>query len=156
MIRLPQWLAEISVVTIFIMLSTLPSHAAPRNDGDTRRAFRNTVERYYWSHRLVGSHVLNMQGQNIGRVDALVVNERGALTKVIVALNEQFDVDGTPVPIEPYRAEIVSEKDARITIIRVDMTKDEIQRAQLSQLQSHAIPSNTAPVRREAGATVAQ
>jgi len=156
MIRLPRWLAALSVVMICIMASPLPSHAAPRNDGETQRAFRNTVERYYWSHRLVGSHVLNMQGQNIGRVNALVVNERGALTKVIVALNEQFDTDGTPVPIEPYRAEIVSENNARITVIRVDMTKAEIQRAQLSQLQSRAMPTNTAPARREAGATVAQ
>lgn len=110
------------------------------------------VERYYWSHRLVGSHVLNMQGQNIGRVNALVVDGRGTLTKMLVALNEQFDIDGTPVPIEPYRAQIVSAKDARVTVIRINLTRDELFRAQISQLQSRAISADRAPAKRDADA----
>lgn len=156
MIRLTHAPTGIFAATIFIALSMNASLAAPQDDATTKHAFRNTVGWYYWSHRLIGSHVLNMRGQNIGQVNALVVDERGALTKMLVALNEPFDVDGTPVPIEPYRAEIVSTDDSRVTVIRVDMTKDEIVRAQLSQLQVRAKPSNTAPAKRDAGASVAQ
>lgn len=155
MLKIHDWPAEVLAAAIFAALSINSAHAAMPDNND-HSAYRNNVERYYWSHRLVGSHVLNMRGQNIGRVNALVVDERGTLTKMLVALNERFDVDGTPVPIEPYRAEIVSAKNARVTIIRINLTKDELVRAQLSQLKSRAKPSNTEPATRDAGKPVAQ
>ena len=68
----------------------------------------------------------------------------------------EFDADGTPVPVEPNRAEIVSTKDARVTIIRIDLTRDELVRAQLSQLQSRAKPENREPATRDVGAPLAQ
>ena len=124
--RIHTWPAEAITALIVVTIPVLLAHAAMPDDTNTdRTAARNNVERYYWSHRLVGSHVLNMRGQHIGRVDALVVNKRGTLTKVLVALNEQFDADDTPVPVEPNRAEIVSTKDARVTIIRIDLTRAE-------------------------------
>jgi ribosomal 30S subunit maturation factor RimM len=143
------------VIGVFITtagLITAAVAAMPEEFGVERSNERTKVEHYYWSHRLVGSHVLNMQGQNIGQVDALVVDGQGTLTKMLVALNEKFDTDGTPVPIAPYRAEIVSARDARVTIIRINLTRDELVRAQLAQLQSRAKPANREPAERDTGA----
>lgn len=149
--------AKAFVAAILAGASIGPVQAAmPEGVGPDHNASRNNVERYYWSHRLVGSHVLNMQGQNIGRVNALVVDERGTLTKMLVTLNDRFDVDGMSVPVEPNRAEIVSAGNAKVTIIRIDLTRDELLRAQLSQLQSRAKSPNTEPGGRDPGDTVAQ
>ena len=75
------WPAEVITALIVVTIPVLLAHAAMPDDMNTdRTATRNNVEHYYWSHRLVGSHVLNMRGQHIGRVNALVVNGQGALT----------------------------------------------------------------------------
>lgn len=155
--KIHTWPAEIITVLVIAAIPALLAHAAMPKDMNTdSAAARNNVEHYYWSHRLVGSHVLNMRSQHIGRVNALVVDKQGTLTKVLVALNEQFDTDGTPVPVNPHRAEVVSTKNARVTIIRINLTRDELVRAQLSQLQSRAKPANWEPVERDAGTPVAQ
>jgi hypothetical protein len=157
MSKIHSWPAEAFAAIIIAAIPMNPMHAATPNSMDTDRgATGSNVDRYYWSHRLVGSHVLNMRGQNIGRVNALIVNERGTLTKMLVALNERFDMDGTPVPVEAHRAEIVSARNARVTIIRINLTRDEMVRAQLTQLQSRAKPTNGEPAERDAGLPEAQ
>ena len=55
--------------------------------------------------------------------------------------------DGGAIAISPHRAEIVSTDNARVTVIRVDLSREEIIHAQFSQLKSNA----RAPAQRGAG-----
>jgi sporulation protein YlmC with PRC-barrel domain len=116
--------------------------------GHARRvASRDMVERYYRAYDLIGSYVLNLDGQRIGEVDNLVLDQNGEVKQVLVALYDSFDSDGGPIAISPHRAEIVSTQGARVTVIRIDLTREEIVQAQLVGLKSDA----RGPAAREAG-----
>ena len=117
----------------------------PHRSSGLQVASRDDAQLYYQAYRLIGSTVLNLSGERIGEVEDLVIDSTGKVTTVMVALNEQFDMDGSPVPISPYRAEVVSIADSNVTIIRVDMTHEELVQAQLTRLKSDA----RAPVSRE-------
>ena len=117
-----------------------------------RFAARDNVHRYYGAHQLIGSHVLNLSGERIGQVSNLVIDDAGKIKQVLIALKESLDMDGAAVPVAPHRAEIVSVEGAQITIIRVNMTREEIVQAQLTRLKTNA----RAPVERETGWPVRQ
>lgn len=112
-----------------------------------RIASRDMAERYYQAYRLIGSAVLNLNGARIGEVDNLILNDRGEIKQMLVALTDTKDVDGGAIAISPHRAEIVSTDGARVTVIRVDLSREEIIHAQFSQLKSNA----RAPAQRGAG-----
>jgi sporulation protein YlmC with PRC-barrel domain len=119
-----------------------------RNTGGAPRiASRDMVERYYRAYQLIGSYVLNLDGQRIGQVDNLVLDEKGEVKQVLVALYDNADSDGGPIAISPHRAEIVSAEGSRVTVIRIDLTREELVQAQLVRLKSDA----RAPAEREAG-----
>jgi len=112
-----------------------------------RVASRDMAEHYYQAYRLIGSAVLNLNGARIGEVDNLILNDRGEIKQMLVALTDTKDVDGGAIAISPHRAEIVSTDGARVTVIRVDLSREEIIHAQFSQLKSNA----RAPAQRGAG-----
>lgn len=113
----------------------------------SRVASRDMVERYYRAYNLIGSYVLNLDGQRIGKVDNLVLDRNGEVKKVLVALYDSTDSDGGSIAISPHRAEVVSTQGSRVTVIRIDLTREEIVQAQLVRLKSDA----RAPAEREAG-----
>ncbi|MCG8543537.1 MAG: PRC-barrel domain-containing protein [Alphaproteobacteria bacterium] len=115
-------------------------------------AARDNVHRYYGAHQLIGSHVLNLSGERIGQVSNLVIDDAGKIKQVLIALKDSLDMDGAAVPVAPHRAEIVSVEGAQITIIRVNMTREELVQAQLTRLKTNA----RAPVERETGWPVRQ
>ena len=115
-------------------------------------AARDKVHRYYGAHQLIGSHVLNLSGERIGQVSNLVIDDAGKIKQVLIALKDSLDMDGAAVPVAPHRAEIVSVEGAQITIIRVNMTREELVQAQLTRLKTNA----RAPVERETGGPVRQ
>lgn len=117
------------------------TYAAPRV------ASRDMAERYYHAYRLIGSSVLNLDGERIGKVDNLVLNDHGEIKQMLVALSDAKDTDGGAIAISPHRAEIVSTNGSRVTVIRVDLSREEIIHAQFSQLKSNA----RAPAQRGAG-----
>ena len=110
-------------------------------------ASRDMIERYYRAYKLIGSFVLNMDSRRIGEVDNLVLDRNGDIKKVLIALYDSSDSDGGSIAISPHRAEIVSTEGSRVTVIRIDLTREEIVQAQLVALKSHA----RAPAEREAG-----
>jgi sporulation protein YlmC with PRC-barrel domain len=112
-----------------------------------RVASRDMVERYYRAYQLIGSYVLNLDGQRIGQVENLVLDEHGEVQQVLVTLSDNSDSDGGPIAISPHRAEIVSTAGSRVTVIRIDLTREELVQAQLVHLKSDA----RAPAEREAG-----
>ena len=105
------------------------------------------TERFYSSHRIVGSHVLTLGGDNIGQVDDLVVDNTGQVKKVLVAVRDTPEMDGGPVLVAPHRAQVVSVEGAQVKVIRIDLTKEELQRAQLATLKTRV----RAPERRGTG-----
>ncbi len=94
------------------------------------------TDRYYSSHRIVGSHVLTLGGDNIGQVDDLVVDDSGQVKNVLVAVRDTAEMDGGPVLVAPHRAQVVSVEGAQVKVIRIDLTKEELQRAQLASLKT--------------------
>ena len=133
---------------------TTPTQAGDHQSVATPRqvAARDNVHRYYGAHQLIGSHVLNLSGERIGQVSNLIIDDAGKIRQVLVALKDSLDMDGAAVPVAPHRAEIVSVEGAQITIIRVDMTREELVQAQLTRLKTNA----RAPVERETGWPVRQ
>ena len=117
-----------------------------------RFAARDKIYRYYGAHQLIGSHVLNLSGERIGQVSNLVIDDAGKIKQVLIALKESLDMDGAAVPVAPHRAEIISVAGAQITIIRVNMTREELVQAQLTRLKTNA----RAPAERETGRPVRQ
>ena len=115
--------------------------------GQHQAMWANQAERYYSSHRIVGSHVLTLGGDNIGQVDDLVVDDSGQVKKVLVAIRDTPEMDGGPVLVAPHRAEVVSVEGAQVKVIRIDLTKEELQRAQLASLKTRV----RAPERRGTG-----
>ncbi len=111
---------------------------SPRAATGLQVAARDDAQIYYQAYRLIGSYVLNLSGERIGQVDDLVINNEGKVTQVLVALKESIDMDGSPVPISPYRAEVVSVAGSAVTVIRVDLTREEIVQAQLTRLKTDA------------------
>lgn len=101
-------------------------------------AARDDAQIYYQAYRLIGSYVLNLSGERIGQVDDLIINKEGKVTQMMIALKDSIDMDGSPVPISPYRAEIVSVAGSHVTVIRVDMTREELVQAQLTRLKTDA------------------
>ena len=112
----------------------------------------NEAERFYSSHRIVGSHVLTLGGDNIGQVDDLVVDGAGQVKKVLVAIRDTPEMDGGPVLVAPHRAQVVSVEGAQVKVIRIDLTKEELQRAQLATLKTRV----RAPERRGTGSPYPQ
>jgi sporulation protein YlmC with PRC-barrel domain len=120
--------------------------------GSHRAMETNQAERYYSSHRIVGSHVLTLGGDNIGQVDDLVVDNSGHVKKVLVAVRDTAELDGGPVLVAPHRAQVVSVEGAQVKVIRIDLTKEELQRAQLASLKTRV----RAPERRGTGSPYPQ
>lgn len=112
-----------------------------------RLASRDMTERYYQAYRLIGSAVLNLDGERIGRIDNLILNDRGEIRQVLVTLGDMPDADGGAIAISPHRAEIVSTDGSKVTVIRVDLSREELVQAQLTRLKSNA----RAPAQRGAG-----
>lgn len=112
-----------------------------------RLATRDMAERYYHAYRLIGSAVLNLDGERIGRVDNLVLNEQGEVRQVLVALGDTPDGDGGTIAIASHRAEIVSTDGSKVTVIRIDLSREELIQAQLARLKWNA----RAPAQRGAG-----
>lgn len=112
-----------------------------------RLASRDMAERYYQAYRLIGSAVLNLDGERIGRIDNLILNDQGEVKRVLVTLGDMPDADGGAVAISPHRAEIVSTDGSKVTVIRVDLSREELVQAQLTRLKSNA----RAPAQRGAG-----
>lgn len=117
------------------------THALPR------LASRDMAERYYQAYRLIGSHVLNFDGKRIGQVSSVVLDDRGDLKQMLIGLADTSDADGGSIAISPHRAEVVSTRDASVTVIRIDLSREEIIQAQFTSLKSDA----RAPAPREAG-----
>lgn len=150
-IKKPGWLVKSAVC---IVLATGPAMAEPsqiggrsaadRSPASLQIAARDDAQNYQQVYRLIGSHVLNLSGERIGRVEDLVFNDIGKITKVLIALKDSIDMDGTPIAISPYRAQVVSAAGAHVTVIRVDLTREEIVQAQISRLKNNA----RAPVQR--------
>ncbi len=111
---------------------------APRAATGLQLAARDDTQLYYQAYRLIGSYVLNLSGERIGQVDDLIIDNEGKVTQVLIALKESTDMDGSPVPISPYRAEVVSVSGANVTVIRIDLTREELVQAQLTRLKSDA------------------
>lgn len=116
----------------------------------SRLASRDMAERYYHAYRLIGSAVLNLDGERIGRVENLVFNDQGEIRQVLVTLGDTPDADGGAIAISPHRAEIVATDGSKVTVIRVDLSRDELVQAQLARLKSNA----RAPAQRGAGLPV--
>jgi len=112
-----------------------------------RLASRDMAERYYQAYRLIGSHVLNLDGKRIGQVSGVILDDHGDVRKVMIALTDASDADGGVIAISPHRAEVVSTNGALVTVIRVDLSREEIVQAQLVHLKSNA----RAPAQRGAG-----
>ena len=110
---------------------------APQAATGYQVAARDDAQIYYQAYRLIGSYVLNLSGERIGQVDDLI-NEEGKVTQMMVALKDSIDMDGSPVPISPYRAEVVSVAGSEVTVIRVDLTPEELVQAQLTRLKTDA------------------
>jgi len=111
---------------------------APPATAGVQVAARDDAQIYYQAYRLIGSYVLNLSGERIGQVDDLIINKEGKVTHMMVALKDSIDMDGSPVPISPYRAEVVSVAGSEVTVIRVDMTPEELVQAQLTRLKTDA------------------
>lgn len=111
---------------------------APQAATGFQIAARDDAQTYYQAYRLIGSYVLNLSGERIGQVDDLVINEEGKITQMMVALKDSIDMDGSPVAISPYRAEVVSVVGSEVTVIRVDLTREELVQAQLMRLKTDA------------------
>lgn len=124
-----------------------PSAYAAAIDGQREVAARDMTGRYFKVYRLIGSHVLNLAGQRIGQVENLVLNDRGNITKVIVALSKAHDGNAGAIAIPPQRTEVISTDGAYVTVIRVDMTREEILQAQIVRHK----PNARAPAQRGAG-----
>ncbi len=113
-------------------------HTAPHAATGLQIAARDAAKIYYQAYRLIGSYVLNLRGERIGQVDDLIIDKEGKVTQMMIALKDSIDMDGSPVPISPYRAEIVSVVGSDVTVIRVDMTPEELVQAQLTRLKTDA------------------
>ena len=105
------------------------------------------AEQYYSAYRLIGSHVLNLGGNRIGQVSRIVLDDRGEVEQVMIALADASHADGGVIAVSPYRAEIVSTRGARVTVIRIDLSREELVQAQLVRLKWNA----RAPAPRGAG-----
>jgi sporulation protein YlmC with PRC-barrel domain len=112
-----------------------------------RSASRDMAERYYHAYRLIGSSVLNLDGERIGKVDNLVLDDRGEIKQMLVALSDARESDGRAIAISPHRAEIVSTDGSKVTVIRVDLSREELVQAQLARIKSNA----RVPAQRGAG-----
>jgi sporulation protein YlmC with PRC-barrel domain len=110
-------------------------------------ASRDMAEHYYQAYRLIGSHVLNLDGKRIGQVSGVILDDHGDVRKVMIALTDASDAEGGAIAISPHRAEVVSTNGALVTVIRVDLSREEIVQAQLVRLKSDA----RAPAQRGAG-----
>lgn len=128
-----------------VATSTAALKSTPRNL--PRLATRDMAERYYQAYRLIGSTVLNLDGERIGRVDNLVLNDQGEVRQVLVALGDMPNGDGGTIAIASHRAEIVSTDGSKVTVIRIDLSREELIQAQLAQLKWNA----RAPAQRGAG-----
>jgi sporulation protein YlmC with PRC-barrel domain len=127
--------------------SNKPTGNASTPNPALRVASRDMPERYFQAYQLIGSHVLNLDGERIGEVDNLILDEQGDVKQVLVALYDSSDTDGGSIAISPHRAEVVSTSGANVTVIRVDLTREELVQAQLVGLKSNA----RAPAPRGAG-----
>ena len=96
-------------------------------------------------YRLIGSHVLNLSGERIGRVEDLTFDDIGKIAAILIALKDSIDMDSAPIAVSPYRAQVVSTTGTHVAVIRVDLTREEIVQAQLARLKNNA----RAPVQRE-------
>lgn len=128
-------------VTAQAALPTQPAEtpvraAAPQQS--LQLAARDMAERYYRAYRLIGSHVLNLDGQRIGQVANVVLDDRGDVRQVLVALTDTHDSDGGSIAVSPHRTEVVSTTGAFVTVIRVDLSREELIQAQLVRLKSDA------------------
>lgn len=103
-----------------------------------RLASRDMAERYYRAYRLIGSHVLNLDGQRIGQVASVILDDHGDVRQVLIALADTEDSDGGAIAISPHRAEVVSTAGTLVTVIRVDLSREELIQAQLVRLKSNA------------------
>jgi len=139
-----------------VLGSAQAAFPAPSGNGDStaretapmpRVASRDLAERYYQAYRLIGSLVLDLDGKRIGRVSSVTLDDRGDIRKVLIALADTGDTDGGSIVISPYRAEVVSTDGALVTVIRVDLSREELIQAQLVRLKSNA----RAPAQRGAG-----
>jgi ribosomal 30S subunit maturation factor RimM len=110
-------------------------------------ASRDMPARYYRAYRLIGSHVLNLDGQRIGEVAEIVLDGHGDIERMLIALADTHESDGGAIAVPPYRAEVVSTADTRVTVIRIDLSREELIQAQLVRLKSNA----RAPAQRGAG-----
>lgn len=112
-----------------------------------RVAARDMAALYSRAHALIGSFVLNLDGERIGEVESLVLDDGGQVKEVLISLNDGFDSDGGPIAVSPHRAEVISTNGAHVSVIRIDLTREELVQAQLLGLKSDA----RAPAERGAG-----
>ena len=110
-------------------------------------ASRDMAQHYYQAYRLIGSHVLNLDGKRIGQVSGVSLDDHGDVRTMTISLTDASDADGGAISISPHRAEVVSTNGALVTVIRVDLSREEIVQAQLVRLKSDA----RAPAQRGAG-----
>jgi sporulation protein YlmC with PRC-barrel domain len=107
-------------------------------------ASRDMAEHYFQAYRLIGSHVLNLEGKRIGQVSSVILDDRGDVRQMTISLS---DTESGAIAISPHRAEVVSTNGALVTVIRVDLSREEIVQAQVVRLKSDA----QAPAQRGAG-----
>jgi sporulation protein YlmC with PRC-barrel domain len=122
-------------------------HAASALPHFLRVAARDMAALYSRAHALIGSLVLNLDGERIGQVESLVLDEGGRVREVLISLNDGFDSDGGPIAVSPHRAEVISTNGSHVSVIRIDLTREELVQAQLVGLKSDA----RAPAERGAG-----
>ena len=96
------------------------------------------AQHYYQAYRLIGSHVLNLDGKRIGQVSGVSLDDHGDVRTMTISLTDTSDADGGAISISPHRAEVVSTNGALVTVIRVDLSREELVQAQLVRLKSDA------------------
>jgi len=110
-------------------------------------ASRDMTEHYYQAYRLIGSHVLNLDGKRIGQVSSVILDDHGDVRQGFSSLTDAGYAECGAIAISPHRAEVVSTNGALVTVIRVDLSREEIVQAQLVRLKWDA----RAPAQRGAG-----
>ena len=80
------------------------------------------------SHRLVGTHVLNAQAEDIGEVKDIVVDKNGAVSAVVVGVGGFLGIPEKLVAV-PYSAIQVGDVVQSSRVVVLDTTKDALKAA---------------------------
>ena len=68
--------------------STFDTATVAERQTAPQTASRDMPVRYYRAYRLIGSQVLNLDGQRIGQVDKLILDKTGNVKQVLVFLHD--------------------------------------------------------------------